>query len=111
MTLAVRVRQRIRYTNCRVTRMVSDMHHKAASWLATNYRCVLLPTFQTSEMVRKSEQVSTADGAPVTDTEDSTTAQAAERDDVAETEGAPPTRGCKCKIHSSTARAVLSQRH
>jgi transposase len=81
------------------------------SWLATNFRCVFLPTFQTSEMVRKFEQESAADGAPASNTEESTTARATERDDVAETERASPTRGRKRKIHSSTACAMLSQRH
>jgi transposase len=79
--------------------------------LATNCHYVLLPTFQTMEMVRKSEQESAADGTPASNTEESTTDQAAERDDATDTERAPSTRGRKRKIHSSTARAMLSQRH
>jgi transposase len=55
----------IRYTNRSVTRMVHDMHQKITSWLASQYRYVLLPSFQTAEMVRLYKSEEAADGIPL----------------------------------------------
>jgi hypothetical protein len=59
-----RLHRHIWYTNRRVTRMMYDMHQKVTSWLASNYRCVLLPSFQTAEMVRLYEMEDAVDGTP-----------------------------------------------
>ncbi|RLN87804.1 hypothetical protein BBJ28_00011735 [Nothophytophthora sp. Chile5] len=91
-----RLRRCIRFTHHHVTRMVGDMHHKLSSWLAANYNQVLLPSFQTSEMVRKYEKLVATDGAPPTSS-----------DAVKQN----PTQGRKRKIRSSTARAMLAQSH
>ena len=37
----------------RVRNLVDELHHKAARWLVDNYDVILLPTFETSEMVVK----------------------------------------------------------
>ncbi|KAL3669277.1 hypothetical protein V7S43_019112 [Phytophthora oleae] len=65
------------------------MHQKLSSWLATHYRSVLLPSFQTSEMVRRYTLEEAADATPA---EASTTVQ-------------------KRKIRSPTVRAMLAQAH
>ncbi|RLN71817.1 hypothetical protein BBJ29_004858 [Phytophthora kernoviae] len=97
-----RLRRRIRFTHRRVTRMVNDMHQKLSSWLAANYNQVLLPSFQTAEMVRRYEQVVTADGTPV-----------ASSDEVKEkpVQEGNRQRRRKREIRSSTARAMLVQSH
>lgn len=42
----------------RVKRMIKDMHHKVSSWLADNYKYVLLPVFNTSQMTKKQQRIS-----------------------------------------------------
>jgi transposase len=113
-----RLRRRIRYTNRRVTRMVHDMHQKITSWLASNYRCVLLPSFQTAEMVRLYEREEAADGTPETCSDERAPPALALteslEEDVDEQE-MPTTRPRRRKrervIRSSTARAMLAQAH
>ncbi|OWZ16496.1 LOW QUALITY PROTEIN: hypothetical protein PHMEG_0009709 [Phytophthora megakarya] len=51
--LCYRLRRRIRFTSRKATRAVNDMHQKLSSWLAAKYKQVLLPSFHTSEMVRR----------------------------------------------------------
>ncbi|KAL3662608.1 hypothetical protein V7S43_012460 [Phytophthora oleae] len=87
--LRYRLRRRIRFTTRKVSRSVADMHQKLSSWLAAHYRSVLLPSFQTSEMVRRYTLEEAADATPA---EASTTVQ-------------------KRKIRSPTARAMLAQAH
>jgi putative transposase len=52
-----RVRARLRKTIYRtyqkIKRMIDDCHQKVSSWLASNYNEVLLPSFETSKMVKK----------------------------------------------------------
>jgi transposase len=75
-TAMARYRQRLRrqiwFTNRRVTRLVHDMHQKVTGWLASNYQCVLFPSFQTSEMVRLYEKEAAADGTPETSADERT---------------------------------------
>ena len=44
---------RYRYLRCfeRVRNRISDLHHKVASWLCKHYRIILLPKFETQNMV------------------------------------------------------------
>lgn len=44
---------RYRYLRCfeRVRNRISDLHHKVASWLCKHYRIILLPEFETQNMV------------------------------------------------------------
>ena len=42
----------------RVKNMVSDMHQKVSKWLSDNYKEVLLPSFNTSEMTSKQKRIS-----------------------------------------------------
>ena len=44
---AARIRLRIR-------NLVEELHKKLIKWLCTSYRCILLPEFETSRMVRRS---------------------------------------------------------
>ncbi|RLN90125.1 hypothetical protein BBJ28_00025758 [Nothophytophthora sp. Chile5] len=90
-----RLRRCIRFTHHHVTRMVGDMHHKL-KLDGGQLNQVLLPSFQTSEMVRKYEKLVATDGAPPTSS-----------DAVKQT----PTQRQKRKIRSSTARAMLAQSH
>ncbi|KAK1947958.1 putative transposase L79 [Phytophthora citrophthora] len=83
-----RMRRRIRYTSRKATRLVNDMHHKLSSWLASKYQNVLLPSFQTSEMVRRYELEVASDATPET-----------------------PATIQKRKIRSPIARAMLAQAH
>ncbi|KAL3663482.1 hypothetical protein V7S43_011370 [Phytophthora oleae] len=62
------------------------MYQKLSSWLAAHYRRVLLPSFQTSEMVCRCTLEVATDATPA---KDSITVQ-------------------KMKIRSSTARAMLA---
>lgn len=41
----------------KIERMIKDGHHKAAKWLSEKYDIVLLPNFETSEMVKKNKRV------------------------------------------------------
>ncbi|OWZ21691.1 hypothetical protein PHMEG_0003731 [Phytophthora megakarya] len=85
--LCYRLRRRIRFTSRKATRAVNDMHQKLSSWLAANYKQVLLPSFHTSEMVRRHFLKAAADATPK---------NAAVQ---------------KRKIRSPTARAMLGQAH
>ncbi|RLN05955.1 hypothetical protein BBJ28_00026818 [Nothophytophthora sp. Chile5] len=88
-----RLRRCIRLTSRKATRAVNDMHHKLASWLSANYYNVLLPSFQTSEMVQKYLVEEASDATPATcSDEERVTFQ-------------------KRKLRSSTARAMLAQAH
>lgn len=89
-----RLRRQIRYANRKVTRRIADMHQKVASWLADNYAAVLLPTFQTADMVKRYEADEAADGRPVEAGHEIVTR-----------------RGRKRVIRPSTARAMLAQAH
>lgn len=40
----------------KIRNLVSDIHKKMVSWLCHNYRVVLLPSFETSKMVRKGQR-------------------------------------------------------
>ncbi|OWZ06954.1 Transposase [Phytophthora megakarya] len=72
----------------KATRAVNDMHQKLSSWLVQNYNQVLLPSFHTSEMVRRHSLEAAADATP-------------------ETSAAVQKR----QIRSPTARAMLPQAH
>ncbi|OWZ19220.1 Transposase [Phytophthora megakarya] len=82
-----RLRRRIRFTSRKATRSVNDMHQKLSSWLAANYKQVLLPSFHT-EMVRRHSLEAAVDATP-------------------ETSAAVQKR----KIRSPTARAMMAQAH
>ncbi|KAL3660960.1 hypothetical protein V7S43_013975 [Phytophthora oleae] len=84
--LRYRLRRRIRFASRKVTRSVTDLHQKLSSWLAGHYQSVLLPSFQTSEMVRRYTLEVAADATPA----EVPTVQ-------------------KRKIRSPTARAMLAQ--
>ncbi|KAL3663412.1 hypothetical protein V7S43_011817 [Phytophthora oleae] len=62
------------------------MHQKLSSWLAAHYQSILLPSFQTSEMLRRYTLEVATDATPA---EDFITVQ-------------------EIKIRSSTARAMLA---
>jgi transposase len=121
-----RLRRQIWFTNRRVTRMVHDMHQKVTDWLASNYQCVLLPTFQTSKIVRLYEKEEAADGTPETSADERTLlVQAHPIDRVFDMQNqaslsAPtielPTIRSRCQkrdrvIRSSMAWATLTQAH
>ncbi|RLN47404.1 hypothetical protein BBJ28_00004934 [Nothophytophthora sp. Chile5] len=91
--LRYRLRRRIRFTSRKATRAVKDMHQKLSSWLATNYYNVLLPSFQTSEMVRKHFEGEAADVTPGSSNEERVTTRQ------------------KRNIPSPTARSMLAQAH
>ncbi|EGZ05744.1 hypothetical protein PHYSODRAFT_341944 [Phytophthora sojae] len=59
-----RLRREIQQTNTKITNAVIDFHHKFASWIAATFKTFLLPSFQTSLMVRKYEVEMAADGTP-----------------------------------------------
>ncbi|KAK1945218.1 putative transposase [Phytophthora citrophthora] len=83
-----RMRRRIRYTSRKATCVVNDMLHKLSSWLASKNQNVLLPSFQTSEMVRRYELKVASDATPET-----------------------PATFQSRKIRSPTARAMMAQAH
>ncbi|OWZ20714.1 Transposase [Phytophthora megakarya] len=82
------LRRRIRFTSRKATHAVNDMPQKLSSWLAANYKQVLLPFFHTSEMVRRYFLETAADATP-------------------ETSAAVQKR----KIRSPTARAMMAHAH
>jgi putative transposase len=88
-----RLRRYIRLTSRKATRVVTDRHHKVASWLAANYYNVLLPSFQTSEMVQKYLVGVALDATPETSSDE---------------EGVS---SHKRKLRSPTARVMLAQAH
>ncbi|KAE9347283.1 hypothetical protein PR003_g7002 [Phytophthora rubi] len=88
-----RLRREINATNLKITNAVKDFHHKFSSWTASNFKTFLLPSFQTSLMVRKYEQQMAADGTP----------ESLSQFKVH--------RGRKRRILSSTARGMLGLRH
>ncbi|KUF97690.1 hypothetical protein AM587_10003926 [Phytophthora nicotianae] len=53
-------RMQKRLTKCfnRVKAMIADMHNKVSGWLSTNFKQVLLPSFQTSDMTSKQKRIS-----------------------------------------------------
>ncbi len=88
-----RLRRRIRLTSRKATHAVKDMHQKLASWLSENYYNVLLPSFQTSEMVQKYLVEVGSDATPETCSDEE---RATFR---------------KRKLRSPTARSMLAQAH
>ncbi|KAE8985833.1 hypothetical protein PR003_g23994 [Phytophthora rubi] len=88
-----RLRREINATNLKITNAVKDFHHKFSSWIASNFKTFLLPSFQTSLMVRKYEQQMAADGTP----------ESLSQFKVH--------RGRKRRILSSTARGMLGLCH
>lgn len=89
-----RLRRQLRFANRKVTRRITDMHQKLSSWIAANYAAVLLPTFQTADMVKRYEEEEAADGRPLGPGPELT-----------------DRRGRKRVIRPATARAMLSQAH
>jgi transposase len=89
-----RLRRFVRFNYGKVTRAVGDMHHTLAKWMASEYSAVLLPTFRTSEMVRKhsAEMAQAATPLPA---------------DRVMTDR----RGRRRVIRASTVRAILAQAH
>jgi putative transposase len=53
-----RMNKRLTKSFNRVKAMIADMHHKLSSWLSKNYKEVLLPSFQTSDMTSKQKRIS-----------------------------------------------------
>lgn len=47
------LKRRLRRTYERVRNRVRDLHHKVASWLCKHYRVILLPKFETQQMVNR----------------------------------------------------------
>ncbi|KAL3670102.1 hypothetical protein V7S43_004418 [Phytophthora oleae] len=88
-----RLRRHIRFTSRKASRSVKDIHQKLSSWLAQNYYSVLLPSFQTSEMVRRHLVEVASDATPET---------CADEERI---------RTHKRKLRSSTARAMMAQAH
>jgi putative transposase len=50
--------QRLTKSFRRVKAMIADMHHMVSSWLSRNYKEVLLPSFQTSDMTSRQKRIS-----------------------------------------------------
>uniref|UniRef100_H3GG36 Cas12f1-like TNB domain-containing protein n=1 Tax=Phytophthora ramorum TaxID=164328 RepID=H3GG36_PHYRM len=89
-----RLRREIRAINTKITNATTDFHQKFKSVLAAKFKTLLLPLYQTSEMVRMYEEEMEADGTP-----------------LAPAQPYIDRRGRKRRIRSSTARAMLSQQH
>ena len=47
------LRNRVPRLETKIKNRVKDLHCKTASWLCRNYECVLLPTFQTHQMAKR----------------------------------------------------------
>jgi transposase len=89
-----RLRRFVRFNHGKVTRAVDDMHHKLAKWMASEYEAVLLPSFRTSEMVRKYAEEMAQAGTPLP----------ADREIT-------DRRGRRRTIRASTVRAMQAQSH
>ncbi|KAL4177433.1 hypothetical protein KRP22_002366 [Phytophthora ramorum] len=89
-----RLRREIRAVNTKITNATTDFHQKLTSVLAAKFKTLLLPSFQTSEMVRSYEEEMKAGGTP-----------------LASAQPYIDRRGRKRRIRSSTTRAMLSQQH
>ncbi|KAL4110818.1 hypothetical protein PRIC1_002505 [Phytophthora ramorum] len=89
-----RLRREIRAIKTKITNATTDFHQKFISVLAAKFKTLLLPLYQTSEMVRMYEEEMEADGTP-----------------LAPAQPYIDRRGRKRRIRSSTARAMLSQQH
>ncbi|KAG1708764.1 hypothetical protein DVH05_022388 [Phytophthora capsici] len=91
--LRYRLHRRMGFTYRKATRCVNDLHQKLSCWLSENYNTVLLPSFQTQEMVMRHLREVASDATPETaSTEDN---------------AAINTR----KMRSPTARALMAQAH
>ena len=51
-----RFRQATGRLRCRIQNLVKELHHKTAKFLVDNFDVILLPTFETSQMVSKSRR-------------------------------------------------------
>ncbi|MGK7894590.1 MAG: RNA-guided endonuclease InsQ/TnpB family protein [Xenococcus sp. (in: cyanobacteria)] len=51
-----RVSQKINSLLIRIKNLIDEVHKKVAKWLTTEYRVIFLPTFESSQMVAKSEK-------------------------------------------------------
>ncbi|RLN53898.1 hypothetical protein BBJ29_008769 [Phytophthora kernoviae] len=91
--LRYRLRRRIWFTSRKATRAMTDLHQNLSSWLSANYYNVLLPSFQTAEMVRKHFEEVASDATPETASDEMRVAV------------------LKRKIRSPTARAMMAQAH
>ncbi|KAG3106781.1 hypothetical protein PI124_g11709 [Phytophthora idaei] len=88
-----RLRRRMRFTSRKASRCMNDMHQTLSCWLSENYHTVLLPSFQTQEMVRKHLKEVASDATPET----------ASVEDNAAID--------KRKMRSLTARALMAGAH
>eukprot|EP00644_Phytophthora_capsici_P008404 jgi/Phyca11/507296/fgenesh2_kg.PHYCAscaffold_26_\ len=71
--LRYRLRRRMRFTYRKATYCVNDLHQKLSCWLSENYNIVLLPSFQTQEMLLKYKMKRT--GGRVVDCEEEYTSK------------------------------------
>ncbi|KAF1795637.1 Transposase IS605, OrfB, C-terminal [Phytophthora cactorum] len=88
-----RLRRRMCFTSRKASRYGNDMHQKWSCWLSENYHTVLLPSFQTLEMVLKHLKEVASDATPET----------ASVEDNAAID--------KRKMRCPTARALMAQAH
>jgi len=51
-----RMKVAARRIRLKIRNLVDELHKHLAKWLCENYRCVLIPEFQTSQMVRKGQR-------------------------------------------------------
>ena len=40
----------------KIRNLIDELHKKLAKWLCENYRCIIIPRFQTSQMIRKGQR-------------------------------------------------------
>ena len=40
----------------KIKNLVEEMHRRTIKWICENYRCVLIPEFQTSQMIRRGQR-------------------------------------------------------
>jgi putative transposase len=45
-----------RRINLKIHHLVRDLHHRLAAWLCRNYRAIILPEFETSQMIRRGKR-------------------------------------------------------
>lgn len=51
-----RLRKAVSRLRCKIQNLVKELHHKVARFLVNNFDVILLPTFETSQMVSKSRR-------------------------------------------------------
>lgn len=51
-----RIKKAISRLRCKIKNLVKELHHKTANFLVNNFDVILLPTFETSQMVSKSRR-------------------------------------------------------